>query len=283
MTTSSTNAQMTYAKSRSRLRLYQCLRLAMKQLGVGGVALGLPILIVFSPLLAHVEKSIEVGGGINWSLAIASVIAGTMVCVACFRRAAIRICTERTLSTAETGRFMRSHWRSSLVVSLLMVLTTTAPIAASSLLSPSVADFVTGIGYFVGAAWFLLWPLIVSALAVESCDAADAISRAVHFVLSRPIAAILSLMTANAGVGLMVAAGWAVDALVPTRLPLIFAVIQAAGLFVVSNVLAYLLLREQVDAVEWDEIATEQGDRQAVPLSGRAESDRRAAELSEAA
>lgn len=283
MTTSTTNTRMTYAKSRSRLPLSQCLRLATKQLGVGGIALALPILVVLGPVLAYVGGLIEVGTGMQWVLSVGSVIAGIPICVACFHRAAMRLCTERNLSITEAVRSMRPRWRSSILVALLIVLTTSFPVAASHLLSPSAVGFATSVSYFVGGVWFVLWPLIVAALAVESCDAADAISRAVHFVLSRPVAATLGLLAANGGAGIVVVSGWTLNSLVPTQLPLVVAVIQATALYVVSNVLAYLFLREQVDAIEWDEIATEPGAREQIPLSGRAASDRRIVTLSDAA
>ena len=75
----------------------------------------------------------------------------------------------------------------------------------------------------------------------------------------------------------MIAAGWALTQSIETQIPLILAVIQATSFLISCNLLTYLHLREQVDAIEWDELPTVPNRRETIPLSGRAATQRRLA------
>lgn len=281
MTISVVNPEAAYAGSRTRLPLVQCLRLAATSFGPGAVLQALPALIAIGPAVAiellASEPTIS-ARVVCWSL---SLLMTAVAIVTVSRIAAIHICQSRDLSLTERLSFARSVWWRAFGLWLLAVTTISVPFALGTVLQPvsvRLADAIEFTGYVTVAVWCVVLPLACVTTAVELCDIADAVSRTLHFLLSRPVKTLGRYSVCLAATAGIIAAGWAVDLVVPTRLPLILAIIQATGFFVSSIVLTYLYLREQVDAIEWDELACEGSESNIpIPLSGRAAANRVAA------
>ena len=277
MTFLPTNTQVTFAGERSQLPVARCVRLAVSMLGPMGAVLAAPVLVAVAPAVLVAIGWVEVGTLVESAIYAGALFATTLVCVAVCRRVAVHVCggTAHGMQTSLRSQF----WHAG-VASLVILGTASAPFLIASLrhtLPLNVCDSAQVCGYVAAGVWCLLWPLVISAMAAESCDALDAISRGIHFLLSRPVVAASRILGSMFATAAIIAAGWALTQSLGTQIPLILAVIQATSFLISCYLLTYLHLREQVDAIEWDELPTVPDRREKIPLSGRAAAQRRLA------
>ncbi len=211
--------------------------------------------------------------------AISSAATGAIACltatvlgIAACRSIVVRFADNRTGSISAAMRFAISHTRHAIVAALLpgiaFILFSTIGLATQQI-GMSMSPFDT-LGQVVLVVAASIWPLILAAIAVESCDGLDATSRVLHFILSRPL---LSLARLTIG-WVPLAAVWllAQNAIGPLwELAALLLAIPATTIATSWFVFTYLHLREVIDAIECDELESPHlQTRIAVPLCGRA-------------